>query len=107
MKNKAFLLGKIVKSRKTAAILSIFLLLSMLFFTFFIAEVSEHDCIGDDCPICAHLHMCENCIKLFSYLSPAIILFVLLINYDILEVKKYFVIFGAVTPITQKVKLND
>lgn len=33
---------------------------AMVFSVFFIAEEADHDCTGEDCPICAEIRVCAN-----------------------------------------------
>ena len=46
--------------RTVAGVLGLLLLLAMLFSAFFITAETDHDCAGEDCPICACLQQCEN-----------------------------------------------
>ncbi len=46
-----------------AGIMVVMLLVVVLFSTFFIASEIDHDCCGDDCPICTFIHQCENTIR--------------------------------------------
>ncbi len=46
--------------RITAAITGLMMLVMVLFSAFYIAAESDHECCGEDCPICACIHQCEN-----------------------------------------------
>ncbi len=46
--------------RSTAAIIGILMLFVMLFSAFYISAETDHDCTGEDCPICACIQQCEN-----------------------------------------------
>ena len=35
----------------------------MLFSAFFIAAEADHDCTGEDCPICAIIYQCEHTLR--------------------------------------------
>ncbi len=51
----------IFKNKKIVAGIMVFLMLFiMLFSTFFIAVEADHDCTGEDCPICTCIAQCEN-----------------------------------------------
>ena len=41
-------------------ILSVLMLSLMFFSAFYIAEEHDHDCAGEDCPICECIHLCEG-----------------------------------------------
>ncbi len=47
-------------NRTLAGIMAFMILLVMLFSALFIISHTEHDCTGEDCPVCACLHQCEN-----------------------------------------------
>ncbi len=49
--------------RIAAGIMGMMLLVIVLFSTFFIAAEADHDCTGEDCPICACMHQCENALR--------------------------------------------
>ena len=51
------------KNRLVALVLSLTVLLVILSSVFFIAIEADHDCIGDDCPICYQIGVCENTLK--------------------------------------------
>lgn len=51
------------KNRFLAALLAIAVCFVMLFSVCYIAAHAEHYCIGEDCPICYQLNVCENALK--------------------------------------------
>ena len=52
---------KLLKSKKIAAgALSLLMLAVMLLSAFFIAADADHDCTGEDCPICECIEQCEH-----------------------------------------------
>lgn len=42
------------------------ILLVLLFSAAFIAAEADHDCVGENCPICAQIAVCQNILKTFS-----------------------------------------
>ena len=53
--------------QRTAALTAAFvLLLAMVYSTFFIAVEINHECSGEDCPVCCQLAACENTVRSFS-----------------------------------------
>lgn len=58
MKNK--------QQRITAFIIGLIFVVFLLAASVFIAGNSQHDCIGDDCPICTSIELCYNIIHTFS-----------------------------------------
>ena len=49
--------------RITAGIMGLMMLFIVLFSAFYIAAEADHDCCGEDCPICACIHQCENTLR--------------------------------------------
>ncbi len=49
--------------RITAGIMGLMMLFIVLFSSFYIAAEADHDCCGEDCPICACIHQCENTLR--------------------------------------------
>nr|MCR5719967.1 hypothetical protein [Lachnospiraceae bacterium] len=50
-------------SRITAGIMGLMMLVIVLFSSFYIAAEADHDCCGEDCPICDCIHRCENTLR--------------------------------------------
>ncbi len=51
------------KNRILASILAVAFVIVMLFSVCFIVAESNHICIGEDCPICYQISICENTLK--------------------------------------------
>ncbi len=49
--------------RITAGIMGLMMLVLVLFSAFYIAAEADHDCCGEECPICACIHQCENILR--------------------------------------------
>ncbi|MBR2674214.1 MAG: hypothetical protein IKE52_01990 [Mogibacterium sp.] len=96
-----------LRKRIIAAIIMTVFFLIVLLSSFFVAAEAEHDCSGDDCPICDYIHICENLLHQTSAGSPMdassiipdvfVFLSVLLIAYDLLRE----------TPVSRKVRMNN
>ena len=48
------------KTRTAALILLIFVISILLLCSVCIALEAHHDCLGEGCPICAHMHLCMD-----------------------------------------------
>lgn len=90
-----------------AGVIGMMMLVIILFSAFYIAVEAEHDCTGDDCPICACIQLCINTLRGFSSgitvaISAAVpvlpILFTALIFRSVLFQE---------TPISRKVRMNN
>lgn len=51
------------KNRFLAVLLTAAVVFVMLFSVLFIAMEADHDCTGEDCPICYQISVCENTLK--------------------------------------------
>lgn len=49
--------------KKNTVLLTLLLLISVLFSLYYIAMEADHDCAGEDCPICIFLALCEENIR--------------------------------------------
>lgn len=59
--------SNVSKARRiTAGIIGLMMLFVMLFSAFYMAAEADHDCSGEDCPICACIQQCENTLRLFG-----------------------------------------
>ena len=73
------------RRRLISGLLAVLMLSVMLFSALIIVHEADHDCIGEDCPICACIHQCENTLQQlgsgvtaqFAVVIPAIFIFLL------------------------------
>ncbi len=87
--------------------MAVMMLLMMLFSSFFLAAHADHDCTGEDCPICVCMHQCENIIRgagngiaAMSAVIVPVLLSVLLLSLGVCFVQED-------TPVSEKVRLNN
>ncbi len=93
--------------RTFAGIMAVMMFFVVLFSAIFIVLHSDHDCTGEDCPVCACLQLCESILHstgdgpkfTASGVNPAILItgFVL--------VSSFIIISG--TPVSAKVRMNN
>ena len=62
------------KKRVLAALLAVAVLFVMLYSALFIAAHVDHDCDGEDCPICYQINICQNTLKNLSFAVSAVAL---------------------------------
>jgi hypothetical protein len=87
--------------------MAVMMLLVVLLSSFFIAVHADHDCTGEDCPICACIQQCENTIRGIgsgitvgaAVIVPVLIL-LLIISFGVPS-------FQRDTPVSAKVRLNN
>lgn len=93
--------------RITAGIMGLMMLVIVLFSAFYIAAEVDHDCCGEDCPICACIQLCENTLCGFgdgTVAQPAAVVPVILI----LIATVFFVTeVSQETLVSRKVRLNN
>lgn len=102
---------KKTSNRKTkilaVVLMSAALMFTVLFSLFFIAHELDHDCSGDDCPICAFIHMCENNIRQIgggaSAIMAAVVLAVVIQALPVLTSLDV----NLLTPVSSKTRLNN
>ncbi len=93
--------------RFSAGIMAAMMLAVVLLSVSFIASEADHDCCGDDCPICAGIQLCENTLEQIgsgaagqaAAITPAIFLCIsILLSVCICRQE---------TPVSRKVRLNN
>ncbi len=83
------------------------LLAVMLVSVYFMAEHADHDCSGEDCPICVCIHQCEGMLRsLGSGITGNRTLYILMI-FVLVTVSIQRGSFEKNTPVSNKVRLND
>lgn len=95
-------------SLRTTAILMIFVVLMFLMLSvFFIAHEADHDCTGEDCPVCALIQMCEDSLRHLVNGAPAAAAAVLCIS--LILVMQFCMNDGIIisTPVSRKTRLNN
>ncbi len=90
-----------------ALILSLLLSAVVLFSAFYIVAEAQHECSGEDCPICVCIHQCERTLR---QIGQGIVYFAAVFAAAVLT---FLLAFSPVdsflrkTPVSIKVRLND
>lgn len=95
------------KKRILAAVLTALVLAVMLSSSLFIIEHADHDCTGEDCPICQQIYLCTQTLKTLSLAVIAAAVFYAfsaLLSITIRQVETACV---PHTPVSLKVKLTN
>ena len=61
------------RNRLIASVLALTAVFVMLFSACFVIAEADHDCMGDDCPICCQINLCENTLRTVRSVAAAII----------------------------------
>lgn len=100
--------SKIFKSGRIAAgIMGLLLLITVLFSAFFIAAEADHDCRGDDCPVCACVRQCENTIHQIGSGTAASVSVILPIFFFLILSVRFTADFLRGTPVSRKIRMNN
>lgn len=92
--------------RVLAAVLAVVLCLAMVFSVCFVAVEAGHTCTGDDCAICAQIHMCEQLLK-FAALVLALVTLALSVGSCIHAYAMGERQLCGATLVSQKIKLSN
>lgn len=96
------------KSKKIIAYIITFMIISFLLFSsLFIIKNVNHDCVGDDCPICHFIHDIEHVLKNLDSGKAvwSFSLFKILFYFNLITFISYSVL--KRTLILEKVRLNN
>ncbi|MCR5481219.1 MAG: hypothetical protein K6F52_00270 [Clostridia bacterium] len=93
--------------RISACVMSVLVVVIMLFSVLYIASEADHDCMGENCPICANLAQFENIIHqagddISLQAAAGTVIIIGFVPAIIL-----FSEFHTDTPVSRKVRLND
>ncbi|MCR5509704.1 MAG: hypothetical protein K6F54_01920 [Lachnospiraceae bacterium] len=97
-----------IRQVKAAVIcLSVLLVLTVLFSNAFMIEESHHTCSDDECPICETLKLCDRLLRQTSggVTAPVMVCIEPLYVTDMLP--DYQGLWSSVTPVGDKVRMND
>lgn len=61
------------RNRRLAFLLALAACFIVLFSGLYIAAETNHDCIGEDCPVCYQISVCENTLETLGYAVVAIL----------------------------------
>ncbi len=93
--------------RITAGVMGLMMLVIVLFSAFYIAAETDHDCTGEDCPVCACIQHCESTLRSIgngiSVSSSVIIPFL----FILLAAALFAAAVPSDTLISRKVRLNN
>ena len=96
-----------VMNRILTGIMAIMVLFVVLFSAFFIVSHADHDCSGEDCPVCACIQQCENILHgadgNLVFANAGFMPLVLVIGSILVS---YCVVISG-TPVSAKVRMNN
>ena len=95
------------KNRIVASILAVIAVVVMLSSSLFIIEPADHDCVGEDCPVCEQLYSCAQNLKNLSVALLVAASTVALAFSLCGDMKWLTPVFAPHTPVLLKVKLSN
>ena len=98
---------KSMNKRIAAGIMVLLMLVAMLFSAFYIAAEADHECMGEDCPICACIQQCENTLHHFGDRLAVQVAIIVPVIFILISAILLSVDFAQETPISKKVRLNN
>lgn len=95
------------KNRAISAVLALTIVFSILFSVCFIVAEADHTCVGEDCPICFQISLCENTLKSIGFAVATIVFFVFPCSrvFSFLTITEKLL--RTVSLVSLKVKLSD
>ena len=97
-----------MKSKRIAAGIMVFLVFFiMLFSASFIAIEADHDCTGEDCPICACIAQCENTLHKIGDGAAVQAAVIVPVFFMLILAFLFADNFTQETPVSRKVRLNN
>ena len=95
------------KKRIISLIVAVAVIFVMLYSALFIVSHAEHDCVGENCPICYQISVCENTLKNLS-LAVCAVAFAAAFTYTLCRsISACADVTPSYTLVSLKVKLTD
>ncbi len=94
-------------SRIIAGVMGLMMLMIVLFSAFYIAAEAEHDCCGEDCPVCVCIRQCENILRGVADGTAAQLSFIVPVLLVLLIAGALAAAVPQDTPVSGKVRLNN
>ena len=95
------------KKRIISLIVAVAVFFVMLYSALFIAAEANHDCVGENCPICYQISVCENTLKNLS-LAVCAVAFAAAFTYTLCRsISACADVTPSYTLVSLKVKLTD
>lgn len=83
------------------------MLAGMLLSVCFIAAEADHDCSGEDCPICVFLTLCEQNIRQLKTVLILLSLFMFRLTASSAQTFSQTFLLRVFTPVSLKIQLNN
>ena len=96
------------KCRRIAAgFLGLLILAAVLFSVFYIAAEADHDCTGEDCPVCLCIRLCSDALNRFRKKTVPVARILLPMLCVLPAAAVFSAPMAEQTPVKGKVRLNN
>ncbi len=89
------------------AVLGMAMLIVMLFSAVYVASEALHDCQGDECPVCAMIHQCENNLNQLGSMAAPLAMVIAAVFYLFVGISDSGVFHIYPTLVSNMVRMND
>ena len=103
-------MNRFIKHKRIFAFLTAFLVAAVLLLSgLFIVTHAEHECTGEDCPVCAELQECAATIRLITEAAGtgAIVIFAYIITQKLLSSYQTGLYLCPVSLVSLKIRLDN
>ncbi len=95
------------KKRIISLVVAVAVFFVMLYSALYIAAEANHDCVGENCPICYQISVCQNALKNLS-LAVSAVAFAAAFTYTLCRsISSCAAVIPSYTLVSLKVKLTD
>lgn len=93
--------------RIVAGVMSLALTFLVLFSSFFIAKEADHDCTGEDCPVCVCLQLCEKTLHQIGAGAAVCIAVIIPVLFLFTRIRLFPLVLFQGTLVSEKIRLNN
>ena len=94
-----------IRKRLAAVILAALVLFALMTSLFVIIHEADHDCIGENCPVCAVISICQSTLKTLGSVSLAVAAVFACLRFTASAVAVFRITPIIKTPVSLKVRL--
>ena len=100
--------ANMTKAKRIAAgVMSLALLLVIALSALFLIVEADHDCAGEDCPICAVMQTCTNVLRRFGAAVITLLAAAASIILFLFAMVSGATVFAQASPVSRKIRLNN
>ncbi len=96
-----------IKERAAAGIICVMMLVMIILAAFFVAFETEHECTGEDCPVCDIIRLCENTLHQAADVSVPLSFAGIVIVLFLMRELSAGSDLPKVTLVSQKIRMDD